>query len=471
MHEKQWLPKSMQNLAVIMKDEFSNFDLGLHVANEEAEIIVGRALDELFERSQVDPSSVDVLVCMSTMVTSLQQTIAGKFGFREDIEVMTLGGMGCAAGITATDFANKFLAQREKPTTMIVVCHENLTRGFYSGLSRESLVTNALFRAGASAMMFSTNPALKAQAKFKMDYSTRTYQTDPVSFWAMGFKLDDSGVGGIYLPKKNELGDISARAIGHTMARVGRKILPLGEKLKYVLSRGTKTPDFKKAIDHVFVHPGGPAVIEKFGKALGYDAAVESANAINAYYYYGNTSSAGVLYAMSYTESLQGIKKGEKLLALGLGAGFESNGTVMTAMRDCGDVHQAWRHVAEDPLLQPLAVEAFVRGFRNRERICTLDGSDQRKVRDLIAFAKKNGFENPYGPEPTELKVMEKEPPLQSSQPIEDLVESESDSESFCSDSIASDSEVTPCQTPTKAAPKGVSTPVKHIERMPSWAS
>ncbi len=59
---------------------------------------------------------------------------------------------------------------------MVVVCHENLTRGFYTGLSRESMVTNALFRAGASAMMFSTDPSLKAQAKFKLEYSTRTYQ-------------------------------------------------------------------------------------------------------------------------------------------------------------------------------------------------------------------------------------------------------------------------------------------------------
>ncbi len=59
---------------------------------------------------------------------------------------------------------------------MVVVCHENITRGFYTGLSRESMVTNALFRAGASAMMFSTDPSLKATAKFKIDHTTRTYQ-------------------------------------------------------------------------------------------------------------------------------------------------------------------------------------------------------------------------------------------------------------------------------------------------------
>ncbi len=227
-----------------------------------------------------------------------------------------------------------------------------------------------------------------------------TSQTDDASFWSMGLKLDESGVGGIYLPKKDALGDISARAIRHTMARIGREILPVGEKLKYVLSGGRRMPDFMKAVDHVFVHPGGPAVIDKFGKALGYDAAVQTANSINAYYYFGNTSSAGVLYSMAYTESLQGIKKGERLLALGLGAGFESNGTVMTALRDCGDVHRAWRHVAEDLSLQSLAVDAFVEGFRNRNRICTLESSDERKVRDLVDFVRKYGYKNPFGPEP-----------------------------------------------------------------------
>jgi predicted naringenin-chalcone synthase len=100
MYEKQWLPKSMQNLAVIMKEEFSNFALGMDVADEEAEAIAGRSLQELFERSGVDPARIDVLACMSTMMTGMQSTLTHQFGFRENLEVMTLGGMGCAAGIT-----------------------------------------------------------------------------------------------------------------------------------------------------------------------------------------------------------------------------------------------------------------------------------------------------------------------------------------------------------------------------------
>ena len=176
MYEKQWLPKPIHNLALIMKEEFSNFALGMDVADEEAEVIAGRSLQELFERSGVNPARVDVLLCVSTQATLLQRAVIGKFGFREDLEVLTLGGMGCSGGVMSTDFANKYLSQRKTPTTMAAICHETITRGFYTGLSRASMVTNALFRANACAMMFSTDPSLKVQAKFKLEYSTRTYQ-------------------------------------------------------------------------------------------------------------------------------------------------------------------------------------------------------------------------------------------------------------------------------------------------------
>ncbi len=176
MYEKQWLPKPIHNLGLIMKEEFDKFALGMDVADEEAEAIAGRSLKELFERTGVDPARVDVLVCVSTQATLLQRAVVGQFSFREDLEVMTLGGMGCAGGVMSTDFAHKYLAQRKKPTTMVAICHETITRGFYTGISRASMVTNALFRANACAMMFSTDPGLKAQAKFKLEYSTRAYQ-------------------------------------------------------------------------------------------------------------------------------------------------------------------------------------------------------------------------------------------------------------------------------------------------------
>jgi 3-ketoacyl-CoA synthase len=393
MYDNQWIPKSMQKCAFLKNESFSNFTLDYNDAQEEAEIICGRALEDLFRRSGIQPGQVDVVVSMSTQMTRVQDALIRQFDFRDDVEILTLGGMGCAASVTAMDFASKYLSQRSTPTTMIALCHENLIRGFYTGLARESMISNALFRAGASCMMFSTDPSLTKQAKFRMEFTTRTYQTDDTSFWLMGYKLDETGAGGIFLPKKEFLGEVSARAIGSTMSRVGRKILPAWDKVKYLLSRGKAKPDFFKSIDHICVHPGGPAVIDKMGKALGCDAAVRCANSINAYYYYGNTSSAGVIYSMTYTESLEGVKKGQRLLACGLGAGFESNAAVLVAMRDLNEVHKAWEPVAKDASMQPLAVEAFVDGFRGRKRMRVLDTSNEMKARTLLEFSNKCGID------------------------------------------------------------------------------
>ena len=211
------------------------------------------------------------------------------------------------------------------------------------------------------------------------------------------YRVDKSGVPGIHLPRKDVLGSILTRALRNTMSRVFREILPVGEKLKFLLSAGRRTPNICKAVDHMVVHPGGPAVIDKIGKALGYDAAVESANSINAYYHYGNTSSSGVLYAMAYTESLQGIRRGERVLVLGLGAGFESNAVVMIALRDCRDLHCAWRRVSEDRSLHSLAVNAFVESYRNRNRICMLqDSSAECTLLELFKVARQLGYENPF---------------------------------------------------------------------------
>ena len=242
-------------------------------------------------------------------------------------------------------------------------------------------------------MLCSTDPAVARNAKFRMDFTTRTYQTDDLSVKSMGYKLDGKGYGGMFLPKKEVLWAITARAISHTMARIGREALPFSEKVKYVLHGGKYKPDFSKVFDHICVHPGGPAVIEKVGNALGYDAAVVSANSINAYHHYGNNSSSGIFYSLAHTETFEGIKAGEKIMLIGLGAGFEANGMVLTALRDCTDVHRAYQHMIDDPSLQLAAVDAFVRGFRNRERvIAELDLSDEQMVRSMTQYAQDLGF-------------------------------------------------------------------------------
>lgn len=368
------------------------------MAENEAEQLSCRAISELFEKTGVKAVNVDILVPFCTQMPDLQRNIIHKYSFRDDIEVINCGGMGCAAGITGLDFARRLLSERSGPTTCLVVCHESISRGFYTGLSRDSMVSNAIFRPGACTLLLSTKPELKPIAKFKVDMSCRTYQTDDASFWSMGYKLDDTSFGGIYLPKKEILIDVSSRAVGHTMKKVANHVLPLKEKVKFVAKTasnkllGKKSrvcPDLFTGIDHIAMHPGGPAVIQGLSKSLGMDAVKHSENSINAYYYYGNTSSAGVVYSMAYTETMKGIKKGEKMLLMGLGAGFESNAAVLTAMRDMNSVHTAWKFLLDDNSLRLKATEAF-ECFVDKQSIHTLDKSKEAIAKALLEAARRN---------------------------------------------------------------------------------
>ena len=66
---------------------------------------------------------------------------------------------------------------------------------------------------------------------------------------------------------------------------------------------------------------------------------------MNTLYWYGNVSSASVWYTQGYTETVRGVKKGDRSWHIGLGAGFEANSAVWRALRDIKATHAAWAHV------------------------------------------------------------------------------------------------------------------------------
>ena len=63
---------------------------------------------------------------------------------------------------------------------------------------------------------------------------------------------------------------------------------------------------------------------------------------------YGNVSSSSTWYAMGYLESVRGIRKGEKLLQIGVGSGIKCGVNVWQAVRDVWDVQEAWAQRAPE---------------------------------------------------------------------------------------------------------------------------
>lgn len=66
---------------------------------------------------------------------------------------------------------------------------------------------------------------------------------------------------------------------------------------------------------------------------------------MNSLYWYGNTSSACIWYSMGYKETVEGVRRGQRVMNIGMGAGFEFNTNVWRALRDIHEPHTAWGHI------------------------------------------------------------------------------------------------------------------------------
>lgn len=89
-------------------------------------------------------------------------------------------------------------------------------------------------------------------------------------------KPDEEGTVGVELRK--DLLKVASKALALNLTKMGPLVLPLSEKIFFVLNLIAKsvigkkvkpyTPDFKQAFDHFCLHAGGRAVIEGLAAQL-----------------------------------------------------------------------------------------------------------------------------------------------------------------------------------------------------------
>jgi len=87
--------------------------------------------------------------------------------------------------------------------------------------------------------------------------------------------------------------------------------------------------------------PHRQAVIDEVGKALSLKPH-QTLPMLEPFARFGNTSSSSTWYAWSYVETFQKVKKGDRVWQLGFGSGFKCCSAAWTALRDCGERHDAW---------------------------------------------------------------------------------------------------------------------------------
>ncbi|KAI8470286.1 MAG: FAE1/Type III polyketide synthase-like protein-domain-containing protein [Monoraphidium minutum] len=279
--------------------------LNMAASRAEFEAVAIGAVKNLLNKVDVSPKQVGAVITNSSLFNttpSLSATIMNHFGMGASTINYHLGGMGCSAGVIATDLARQMLLIYPD-TYVLVVSTENLTYNWYPGTNRSMLVTNTIFRVGGAALLLSNKRKDSWRSKYELQHVVRiNLAADDAAFNCIFEAEDDDGVRGVRLAK--ELMAVAGQALKKNITTLGPLVLPLSEQLLLAANLAARkvygpkrvrqyVPNFKKAFKHICIHTGGRAVIDEIEKqlALGRDA-VEPSRA--ALFRVGNVSSSSI---------------------------------------------------------------------------------------------------------------------------------------------------------------------------------
>jgi alkylresorcinol/alkylpyrone synthase len=234
---------------------------------------------------------IDIIVTISSTgiaTPSLEARVAGRLGFRDDVERVPVFGLGCAGGVNGLAIARR-LAEARPGATVLLVAVEICTTAFrLDQLTKANMVATALFGDGAAACILRTGDGGIAAIEGAAQHMW------PDTLDIMGWHIDDEGLGVIFDR------DIPPFA----REKVGPAIDAMLERMG--IERGT--------IGRFACHPGGTKVIAALEHALHLDQGVlDHERAVLSDY--GNMSAPTVLFVL------------DRLIAAGL-----PQRTVLTAM-------------------------------------------------------------------------------------------------------------------------------------------
>ncbi|KAL5713098.1 very-long-chain 3-oxoacyl-CoA synthase [Ranunculus cassubicifolius] len=344
----------------------------LSFSNEEAETVILSIVQQLLDKNNLNPKSIDILITNCSMFSptpSLSSMIVNKFGLRSNIKSFNLSGMGCSAGIVSVSLARDLL--RVHPESLaLVVSTEILSLNWYYGKNRSMLLTNCLFRMGGVALLMSSGNKDKRKAKYELQHLIRTNKaSEDRSYQCVFQDVDDEGNVGVSLAK--DILHVAGDALKTNIASLGPLVLPYSELFKYGMSflirkvmkwrRKTTsmyTPNFKKAFEHFCIHAGGRGVIQAIEVSLGLSKEdVEASNM--TLYRFGNTSSSSIWYELCYIEAKGKMKSGDRVWQIAFGSGFKCNSAVWKCVSDVGrEEENAWMDRIH---LYPVDVPAVVK--------------------------------------------------------------------------------------------------------------
>jgi alkylresorcinol/alkylpyrone synthase len=234
---------------------------------------------------------IDTIVTVSSTgiaTPSLEARVAGRMGFRADVERIPVFGLGCAGGVSGMAIASR-LAQARPGSTVLMVAVEICSTAFrLDQLTKANIVATALFADGAAACILRAGDCGIAEIEGAGQHMW------PDTLNIMGWNVDPEGLGVVFdrdiPPFANE---------------------KLGPAVDGILERLGIARD---SIDRFACHPGGAKVITALEHALQLEqGALDHERAVLSQY--GNMSAPTVMFVL------------ERVIAAGL-----PRRTVMTAL-------------------------------------------------------------------------------------------------------------------------------------------
>ena len=265
---------------------------------EVASALFVEATTKALDRAGLTAADIDCIVTVSSTgfaTPSLEARLAGRMGFRADIERVPVFGLGCAAGVSGFAIAAR-MAKGRPGATVLFVAIELCSLAFrLDTLSKPNVIATALFGDGAAACILRSGPGGLAEVESSGEHLF------PDSLGIMGWQIEDAGFGVVLEQSLPRFAEAELRpAVGSILARAG---LTLSD------------------IDRFICHPGGAKVLVALEAAFNLaPGSLDHERAIIADY--GNMSSPTVLFVL---ERVITAGLPERSAMVGMGPGFSAS--------------------------------------------------------------------------------------------------------------------------------------------------
>jgi 3-ketoacyl-CoA synthase len=197
------------------------------------------------------------------------------------------------------------------------------------------------------------------RAKYSLQHHVRVHiGSEDAAFGCMGRADDGDGTPGVFF--NSDVPACAMKAVTAALTRIAPRVLTLRQlaaAARHELARRKDpslppyAPAFAECVDHFALHPGIHAMLKGFmnGLKIPPPKMMPSFAALRDY---ANTSASSTWYVLSYIEAVDGLRKGDTVMQLGVGAGVKCGINVWKALRTFKTAHPSWAHLKGVPVTE-----------------------------------------------------------------------------------------------------------------------